>query len=120
MKSIENPLSYLIRHLLYHIYFFVDDVLLLAKVSNSHAGIVFDILNRFAMFAGLKVNFAKSKVFFSATTKRSTMDLTVPNTCIKQILTLENYLGFPMLHDLLQRKDFEFLDDKISNILASW
>lgn len=72
------------------------------------------------MFSGLKVNVAKSKVFFSTTTKRSKLDLIVFNICIKQTLTLDKYLGFPMMYGHLQHNDFEFLDEKIIQILALW
>lgn len=63
--------------------FFDDDVLLFAKVSNSQACTIYDILNHFAMFSSLKVNVSKSNVFFSASTKRSKMDLIVSNAGIK-------------------------------------
>lgn len=72
------------------------------------------------MFFGLKVNVAKSNVFFSVITKRGKMDLSAPNTSIRRTLTLKKYLGFQMFHGHLQRKDFGFLEDKISQRLASW
>lgn len=79
------------------------------KVSNLQIHIIYNISNRFAMFFDLKVNVAKLKVLFFVTTKRSEIDWIVSNTCIKQTLTLDKYLSFPMLHGHIQRKDFEFL-----------
>lgn len=66
------------------------------------------------------MNVAKSNVFFSATTKKNKMDLIVSNIDIKQTFTLEKYLGFPMLHDHLQRKEFKFLENKICQRLTFW
>ncbi|CAK8531346.1 unnamed protein product [Lathyrus sativus] len=99
--------------------FFADDVLFM-KVSNSQVVIISHILNCFAMFFNLKVNVAKSKAFFSASTKRIKIDLVVSNTYIKKILTLVKYLGFPMLHGHIQCKDFEFPEAKIGQRLTSW
>lgn len=46
--------------------FFVDVVLIFVKVYNSQKWTIYNILNRFAIFFGLKVNIAKSKLFFFA------------------------------------------------------
>lgn len=119
MKAIGNLPGYLIMDPFYRIYF-SDDVLLFVKVFNSQTVIISNILNHFSMFFGLKVNVAKSKVFFSATTKRSKMDLIVSNIGIKRTLTLEKYVSFPLLHGHLQRKEFESLEEKISQRLVSW
>jgi hypothetical protein len=100
--------------------FFADDVLLFAKATNSQALNIASTLNRFASCSGLKVNVAKSKVFFSSSTKRGKMNSIVTNTGINRTHSLEKYLGFPMMHGRLQRKDFEFLEEKISHRLASW
>ena len=48
------------------------------------------------------------------------MDSIVARTGIQRTLSLEKYLGFPMLHGRLQRRHFEFLEEKISQKLASW
>lgn len=89
------------------------------RQGDPQVGIIYDILNRFTIFFCLKVNVAKSNVFLSAATKRSKMDLIVSSADINQTLTLEKYLGFPMLHYHLQRKDFEFLEDNIIQRLSS-
>jgi len=48
------------------------------------------------------------------------MDSIVALTGIQRTLSLEKYLGFPMLHGRIQRRDFEFLVEKIIHKLASW
>jgi len=100
--------------------FFTDDVLLFAKASKSQAGVISDTLNTFAMYSGLKVHVTKSKVFFSSSTKQGKVNAIVATTGINGTLSLEKYLGFPMMHGRLQRKDFEFLEEKISQRLATW
>jgi len=44
----------------------------------------------------------------------------VANTGIQRSLLLGKYLVFPMLHGRLQRRDFEFLEEKINQRLATW
>lgn len=48
------------------------------------------------------------------------MDFIVSHTGIRRTLSFERYLCFPMLHCRLQRNDFEVLEEKISQRLASW
>ncbi|MCI14329.1 RNA-directed DNA polymerase (Reverse transcriptase), partial [Trifolium medium] len=100
--------------------FFADDVLLFAKATKSQALNIASTLKRFADYSGLKVNINKSKVFFSSTTRSGKISSIVTSTGINRTLSLEKYLGFPMMHGRLQRKDFEFLEEKISKRLASW
>jgi hypothetical protein len=100
--------------------FFADDVLLFAKATKSQAQIIDSTLKRFADYSGLKVNINKSKVFFSSTTRRGKISSIVSSTGINRTLSLEKYLGFPMMHGRLKRCDFEFLEEKISKRLASW
>ncbi|GAU35137.1 hypothetical protein TSUD_394630 [Trifolium subterraneum] len=104
---------------LFHL-FFADDVLLFAKATKSQALIIGSTLKRFADYLGLKVNITKSKVFFSSTIRRGKISSIVASTNINRTLSLEKYPGFPMMHGRLQRRDFEFLEEKISKLLASW
>jgi hypothetical protein len=100
--------------------FFADDVLLFAKATQSQALNIASTLKSFAESSGLKVNNAKSKIFFSSSTRRGKIATIVASTGINRTHSLEKYLGFPMLHGRLQRRDFEFLEEKISKRLASW
>jgi ribonuclease HI len=100
--------------------FFADDVLLFAKATKSQALTIDSTLKRFADLSGLKVNASKSKVFFSSNTRRGKISSIVTSTGINRTLSLEKYLGFPMMHGRLQRRDFAFLEEKISRSLASW
>jgi hypothetical protein len=100
--------------------FFVDDVILFAKATNSQAKIIADILQHFSNCSGLKVNIMKSKVLFSSSTRMGKMDSIVARIGIQRTLSLEKYLSFHMRHRRLQCRDFEFLGEKISQKLASW
>jgi hypothetical protein len=124
MKSIEDgqwkpvrlsrngpPLSHL---------FFADDVLLFAKATKSQALLISNLLKKFATYSGLKVNAAKSRAFFSSSTKRGKISAIATSTGINRTRSLGKYLGFPMMHGRLQRKDFEFLEEKVSKRLESW
>jgi hypothetical protein len=59
-------------------------------------------------------------VFFSTTTRRGKINSIVTSTGINRTYSLEKYLGFPIMHGRLQRKDYEFLEEKISQRLANW
>jgi hypothetical protein len=100
--------------------FFADDVLLFAKATKSQALNIASTLNRFAVYSGLKVSNIKSKVLFSSNTRRGKITSIVASTGITRTHSLEKYLGFPMIHNRLQRRDFEFLEEKIGKRLASW
>ncbi|GAU12283.1 hypothetical protein TSUD_141910 [Trifolium subterraneum] len=100
--------------------FFADDVLLFAKATKSQALNIASTLKSFADYSGLQVNVSKSKVFFSSNIRRGKISSIVTSTGINRTLSLEKYLGFPMMHGRLQRRDFEFLEEKISKSLASW
>ncbi|GAU21723.1 hypothetical protein TSUD_328480 [Trifolium subterraneum] len=68
----------------------------------------------------LKVNINKSKVFFSSTTRSGKISSIVASIGINRTLSLEKYLGFPMMHGRLRRRYFEFFEEKISKRLAIW
>jgi hypothetical protein len=100
--------------------FFADDVLLFSKASVSQSRVIEGILIRFANSSGLRVNVRKSRAFFSATTRRRKIESIVSVTGIQNTNSLDKYLGFPMIHGRLCKRDFDFLIDKIQHRLASW
>jgi hypothetical protein len=100
--------------------FFADDVLLFSKASVSQSRVIEGILTRFANSSGLRVNVHKSRAFFSATTRRRKIESIVYVTGIQNTNSLDKYLGFPMIHGRLCKRDFDFLIDKIQHRLASW
>ncbi|GAU13776.1 hypothetical protein TSUD_82850 [Trifolium subterraneum] len=66
--------------------------------DNSQALNTASTLKRFTDYSGLKVNINKSKVFLSSTTRSGKISSIVSSTCINRTLSLEKYLGFPMMH----------------------
>lgn len=100
--------------------FFADNVLLFSKATASQANVIEGILSEFAGKSGLKVNVSKSRAFFSAATPRSKIDSIVSITGIRHTTSLERYLGFPMFHGRLGKRDYDFLVDKIHHRLNSW
>ncbi|GAU26057.1 hypothetical protein TSUD_225190 [Trifolium subterraneum] len=96
--------------------FFADDVLLFAKATKSQALNIASTLKSFADYSGLQVNVSKSKVFFSSNIRRGKISSIVTSTGINRTLSLEKYLGFPMMHGRLQRRDFEFLEKRLVRV----
>jgi len=78
------------------------------------------ILSKFARMSGLKVNASKSRAYFSATTRRSKIETIESNTGIRRTTSPQRYLGFPMLHGRIGKRDYDFMLDKINHRLASW
>ncbi|PNX93586.1 ribonuclease H, partial [Trifolium pratense] len=100
--------------------FFADDVLLFSKATVSQATVIEGILTKFANLSGLRVNIQKSRAFFSATTRQNKIDSIVSITGIQNTNSLEKYLGFPIIHGRLCKRDYDFFIDKIQHRLASW
>ena len=59
-----NQLSLLVKVSLY-LFFFYDDLLLLAEASIAQAQVIKNVLNTFCMSTGEKVNNSKTLTFFS-------------------------------------------------------
>lgn len=77
--------------------FFVDDLILFAKANKGNCNTIKNTMNSFSLHSGQKINFLKSKFFFS---KNSNPDT---KTNLARILNIQvkeefgKYLGFPNL-----------------------
>ena len=99
--------------------FFVDDLVLFAKVARKNCLVVRDVLDSFCSLLGQKVSTAKSRVFFSPNVSTETKADLCKILEFRSTPTLGKYLGFPIKH-LGMSQDFGFIIERIQSRLAGW
>jgi hypothetical protein len=104
---------------LYHICF-ADDLVLVAEANNDQVILIKDALDRFCLNSGQKINFNKSKVFFSRNIVDSDATMLSHGLGIEKTHDLGMYLGAPMLHQRISRNSYTFIIDKMRKKLSSW
>ena len=100
--------------------FFADDIMLFAKANAKNCEAIVEVFDTFCSMAGQKINYEKSRVFFSpnVTTRRKRgvcRRLGIMATSI-----LGRYLGFPIIHKGRMGRAFNFILDKVQSKLAGW
>ena len=99
--------------------FFVDDLVLFAKVARKNCLVVRDVLDSFCTLLGQKVSTAKSRVFFSPNVSTETKADLCKILEFRSTPTLGKYLGFPIKHSDMSQ-DFGFIIERIQSRLAGW
>ncbi|GAU20604.1 hypothetical protein TSUD_33400 [Trifolium subterraneum] len=92
---------------------FADDVLLFTKAKNSQINFITELFERFSHASGLKINLSKSRVFYSSGTTQDKIHRLASLSGIQNTLSLEKYLGFPILRGRAKKTDFLFIIKKI-------
>lgn len=104
-----------ISHLL-----FADDLILFGRVDEKTAYAVRDTLDLFCSVSGQKINEEKSRLTFSPNTTQETKDLFQDTLNVRESENLGMYLGIPISHKKPNRKDVQFIVDKVRSRLANW
>ena len=99
--------------------FFADDLVLFAKATNKNCTTINKILRTFCDISGQKINFNKSRLVLSKRTD-PTRTTHIENALgIRLSNHFEKYLGASILVDGRDKKNFEFLLEKIQDHLTS-
>ena len=98
--------------------FFADDVLLFTKAKSSQVRKVFEVVNNFCRSSGFKINLQKSKVFCSKNINCRNRENFVSISQISFTSSIDKYLGFPIFHGRVKRRDFNFIIEKVQRRLA--
>lgn len=97
--------------------FFADDIMFFLRASKENAINLKSLLAKFELISGLKLNTAKSKLYFS---KKADSELITHILDIQPCTLPVRYLGLPLFQGRLSKKDCAPLLDKIQIRLDSW
>ena len=100
--------------------FFVDDLMLFAKVSEKGSEIIKDVLDTFCEESWQKVSYEKSRIYFTPYVPSTLKDKVYENLGIHATTNLEKYLGFPPRHKEATRRQFNFVVERVISKLAGW
>lgn len=98
--------------------FFADDLLLFGEATMKQAQIMEQILTEFCSESGEKINLRKSKLWFS---KNTTLARSISsNFGIPITKDLGSYLGVPLIHGRILRKQYAYLETNVRSKLSGW
>ncbi|KAK7857681.1 putative ribonuclease h protein [Quercus suber] len=100
--------------------FFADDLMLFAKANSKNCNAILEVLNNFCDLASQKVNWGKSRIFFSSNIPRRRKRQLCRKMGIEATNNLGRYLGFPILHQGRNGNSFNFVLERIQSKLAGW
>lgn len=100
--------------------FFADDVLLFANANSKNCNAIIEVLNNFCNLVGQKVNYGKSRVFFSPNVTSRRKRTMCRRLGIMATNNIVRYLGFPIIHKGRIGNAFNFILDKVQSKLAGW
>lgn len=78
--------------------FFANDMMLFCTANDKNCRSVMDILNNFCKVSGQKVNFQKSKIYFSPNVSGRTLNSLSQMCGIRPTNNLGKYLRIPLMH----------------------
>ena len=78
--------------------FFADDIMLFAKANTKNCNAIMEVINNFCNLVGQKVNYGKSRVFFSPNVTARRKRTMCRRLGILATYNLGRYLGFPVIH----------------------
>lgn len=104
-----------ISHLL-----FADDIILCSKIKDHTCSNIVQTISVFGRALGQRINFAKTRLFFSANTPSITKYQACSSLGIAEGTKLGKYLGFPIFTSRPVKEDYQFLLDNFKRRLAGW
>lgn len=104
-----------IMHLLY-----ADDSLLFCKAKPEEALVIHNILKKYQLMSGHKVNMDKSEMVFSPNIDQLTQANFQANLPIKINNSINKYLGMPTQFGRSKAQDFNYIMDRIWKKLKGW
>ncbi|OMO51138.1 reverse transcriptase [Corchorus capsularis] len=99
---------------------FADDVILFAKANEKNCLTVLNTLRNLCNRSGQKVNFDKTRVWFSPKVDYEKVKNLTDLLGFKKTDNLRNYLGHPILDRKGKKVDFLFIIEKIRDRLTGW
>ncbi|KAK4283978.1 hypothetical protein QN277_000873 [Acacia crassicarpa] len=104
---------------IYHL-FFADDIVLFVEADVNQAAEVRHCLDNFFMALSLKVNAAKTRVFFSKNVNHIRRMELCSMLGFQVTPDLGKYLGVPLYHKRVMKGSYKGIFDKVRNKLSGW
>ena len=100
--------------------FFVDDLMLFAKVSKEESEVIKDVLDRICSETRQMVSSEKSRIYFSLNISDELKDKVYDSLGIEATSNLGKYLGFPVRHKGALSNQFNFVAERVISKLSGW
>ena len=98
--------------------FFVDELLLFAKIDEEACEAILEILRIFCNESRKKVSLEKSRIYFSPNVEAKTRDEVCERLGIRATSMIGKYLGFPIKHKGAAKNQLNFIMERVMNKLA--
>ena len=93
--------------------FFSDDIMLFAKANAKNCEVILEVFDSFCSMVGQKINYEKSRVFFSLNVTARRKRGVCRRLGIMATNNLGRYLGFPIIYKGRVGSAFNFILDKV-------
>ena len=100
--------------------FFVDDLILFAKVEEQTYEAISEVLSRFCKESGQKVSLEKLRIYFSPNVQEGLKEEICTKLGIQATTNIGKYLGFPIKHRGATRNRLNFIMERLMNKLSGW
>lgn len=100
--------------------FFTDDSLLFCQANAMEWAKILEMLNLYESASRLKLNTAKTSIFFSKSTKRVTKEFTLEMAGLRFTSCYEKYHDSPALIGKSRYQAFKRILDSVRNRISHW
>jgi hypothetical protein len=100
--------------------FFADDSLLFCRVNFNEWGAVLNILQRYELASGQKLNSEKTSIYYSRNTRRAFKEFIQDSTGIHVSASYEKYLGLPAMVGRSKTRIFAGIVSRVRKKLEDW
>lgn len=100
--------------------FFANDLILFAEASLEQVRIIQSCLEAFCKASGEKVNNDKTNMYVSRKVHSNVVMELSREAGFTLVLDLGKYLGSHLHHRRVNRRSFQFLEEKLSKCLSKW
>lgn len=109
-----NLFNSVVKVLIFPIYFFfVDDLILFAEAGSAQIRVIQECLDLFCNFSGERVNKKKTNLFCSSNVHRTVASDLSNESSFAITADLGKYLGIPLHHKRVDKRTFQFIEDKM-------
>ena len=119
-QKVWNPLKASSNGPTFSHLFFADELLLFVRANEENCGSVREAIEEFCLLSGQRVNFSKSKVFFSPNVDQGKRETFSNILGFRSTPNLGSYLGFPLRHAGSSNQDLNFVLSRVEQKLAGW